>query len=153
LAAGIVLLCVGLPGAMPSCRAPREGPAAGRVFGGEPTDPLPPAKANRRCLECHIDFEEELIVVAHQKAGVTCMRCHGYSQAHMEDEVRATKADAAFRGKAMTVFCQTCHEPARHRRVREHAAELAKPLEKRRTCTACHGEHKLLEMQPEKASS
>ncbi len=111
------------------------------------------AKANMRCFECHIDFEEEALVVQHQKAGVTCMRCHGHSQAHIEDEVRKTKADVTFRGKAMVLFCQTCHEPDACRRVQAHAEELALPPEKQRLCTACHGEHELLEMPPAKPQS
>jgi len=105
-------------------------------------------RANARCMECHIDFEEEEIVAVHGRHGVSCVRCHGPSRAHMADEVRKTKADATFRGPAMAVFCLTCHKPGRHGRVKAHAAERAKPLAKRRSCTACHGEHKLLEIDP-----
>lgn len=145
----VVCLCLAVPAGAGSCRLPDEGASGGKQLKAGKPDA---AKANRRCLECHIDFEEEPIVVRHQTAGVTCMRCHGHSQAHIEDEVRATKADVTFRGKAMTLFCQTCHEPDKHRRGRTHAAELAKPVGKRRSCTACHGEHKLLEIEPAKPS-
>ncbi|MGB2824048.1 MAG: cytochrome c3 family protein, partial [Phycisphaerae bacterium] len=106
------------------------------------------AKANATCMECHIDFDTEEIVVVHGTHGVTCVRCHGPSRAHMEDEVRKTKADVTFRGQAMRLFCLTCHKPEKHRRVRNHAAELARPPHERRACTACHGEHKLLEIEP-----
>ncbi len=133
----IVLVAVVLPAVFISCT------------GGIGLDaPRIAARANAVCMECHIDFETEEIVVVHGIHGVTCVRCHGPSRAHMEDEVRKTKADVTFRGQAMGLFCLTCHEPGRHRRVKEHAGELARPLAKRRACTACHGAHQLLEIAP-----
>lgn len=98
------------------------------------------------CFECHIDFKAEGLTVVHQRRGVTCVRCHGPSVAHMEDEDRRTPADAKFRGKAMEAFCLTCHDPGRHARLGAHAAE-ARRAEGRRTCTQCHGEHKLVEVK------
>ncbi|MFP4056059.1 MAG: cytochrome c3 family protein [Candidatus Brocadiia bacterium] len=105
------------------------------------------AKANYRCYECHIDFKGEELTTVHQRAGVTCVRCHGHSQPHIDDEVRATPADAVFRGKAMRVFCLTCHEPSDHGEVPAHAAEAmeAEPS-KRRSCTECHGDHELIQL-------
>jgi len=147
---GAVCLCLSVPAAVVSCRPSTDASSGSvRPKGGLTSKPSA-AQANRRCLECHVDFEAEPIVVRHQTGGVTCMRCHGHSQPHIADEVRATKADVTFRGQAMVLFCQTCHEPDKHRRAPSHAAELAKPADKRRSCTACHGEHKLLEIQPAK---
>ena len=149
-ALGAVGLCLAISAAGVSCRVPEDSPRGSARLKASPASRRGAAKANRRCLECHVDFEEEPLVVRHQAGGVTCMRCHGHSQPHIEDEIRATKADVAFRGKAMALFCQTCHEPGKHRRTPSHAAELAKPADKRRSCTACHGEHKLLEIEPAK---
>jgi hypothetical protein len=94
------------------------------------------------CYECHIDFRAEELVVAHEKHGVTCVRCHGASQPHMDDEARRTPADATFRGKAGDVFCLTCHGSSR-----QHAAEVAK-MDPPRACTRCHGKHCLVRTPP-----
>jgi hypothetical protein len=72
------------------------------------------AMASNVCYECHIDFRAEELVVVHETHGVTCVRCHGPSRPHMEDEERKTPADATFRAKAMGVFCLTCHKEARN---------------------------------------
>ena len=97
---------------------------------------------NRRCLECHTDFEKEELSKTHRKKGIGCVRCHGASQAHADDETGATKPDATFRTSTIRVFCLTCHSPAEHRKESQHRAEDAKPNPAdRRTCTGCHGEH------------
>ena len=98
--------------------------------------------AETSCYECHIDFKEEALAAVHERHRVTCVRCHGRSLAHMEDEVRKTPADVTFKGKAMEVFCLTCHGRKRHYRVVAHEAEAKK--DKRRTCTQCHGSHRLV---------
>jgi hypothetical protein len=126
--------------ALAACRGPSVGSGVAPAGQGA----LSAAKANERCYECHLDFRGEALTVVHQKHAVSCVRCHGHSQPHIDDEVRTTKPDAIFRGKAMAVFCLTCHEPARHRRQPAHAASAAREPAKRRSCTACHGEHKLL---------
>ncbi len=119
-------------------------PLACRLMGSGAVD----AKvANAVCYECHIDFQGEELVREHERHQVACVRCHGPSQAHMEDEVRKTKPDFIARGKAMTIFCLTCHSPAKHARVGDHADEARKPADQRRTCTQCHGDHKLVEVE------
>ena len=107
-------------------------------------------KANKRCYECHIDFEEEELSTTHQSKGVTCVRCHGHSQPHIDDEVRATPPDAVFRAKTMKVFCLTCHTAEEHIKVKTHALEAARATKTgkpERTCTACHGEHELVDTE------
>jgi len=120
-----------------SCRAPWGGQAG--------------ASAGKKvaCYECHIDFKGEPLAAVHARAGVTCVRCHGTSQPHMNDEVRKTPPDAIFRGAAMQVFCLTCHDPAKHAAVEQHAAERARVAAggKPRSCTTCHGEHKLVHLE------
>ena len=122
-----------------SCRRPSAGGAHATQAPGRAT------KANARCYECHVDFEGEDLASVHEKAGVACVRCHGHSQPHIDDEVRATKADATFRGKAMKVFCLTCHRPAAYRGRPAHAANEALAPDKQRSCTRCHGEHELVD--------
>lgn len=110
-------------------------------------------KANARCYECHVDFKEEELAEEHEKHGVTCVRCHGHSQPHLDDEVRKTPPDAIFRGRAMKAFCLTCHDPVKHATEKEHVAEAArakKAGKPERTCTACHGEHELIDTEAAK---
>jgi len=116
-----------------SCRGP-----AGSATGSS-------AKKEVVCYECHIDFKGEELTTAHERAGVTCIRCHGASQPHMNDEVRKTPPDAIFRDPTMKVFCLTCHV-ADYGAVNSHRAEEAKRKTggKPRACTECHGEHKLV---------
>ena len=137
-ALGLVVVCGAVAAVLASC-VPR--PSAGAVGVARVR------KANKRCTECHLDFIDEALTLTHQEAGVACVRCHGDSQAHREDEVRATKADVTFRGSAMQVCCLTCHDPARHGALAAHATDAARQPSKRRACTQCHGEHKLLPVQ------
>jgi hypothetical protein len=102
---------------------------------------------SKRCLACHMDFEEEKLTREHMEHGVGCLRCHGTSQAHVDDKLKATPPDAVFRDGSMKVFCLACHDPARHAAMKPHATEAAaakKAGKPERVCTACHGEHKLV---------
>ena len=109
------------------------------------------SKANETCFECHIDFKDEGMTFKHQVAGVSCVHCHGTSLPHMEDEVRQTPPEVIFKGQAMRAFCLTCHDRAGHAKVTPfHAAEVAKK-DKRKACTSCHFDHKLVPMpEPKK---
>jgi len=141
-AVSVSMLAAGLLGAalLVSCHLP----------GGTGSRADKAALANKRCYECHIDFQGEELALTHQAAGVTCVRCHGYSKPHLDDEVRKTPPDAIFRGKAMKVFCLTCHDPAKHGAVPQHRAAEARGREtgKEQTCTECHGEHRLIHDEP-----
>lgn len=103
---------------------------------------------NARCYDCHVDFRGEQLTEFHERAGVGCVRCHGPSEPHMEDEVRRTPADAAFRGKAMDVFCLSCHSPAHFAKVAAHIENDTVPPSRRKTCTGCHGDHVVVETTP-----
>ena len=107
------------------------------------------AKANAVCFDCHVDFKGEGLATAHVKGGVSCARCHGASKPHMDDEVRRTPADVTFRGKAMPVFCHTCHDPEKHMALEPHqlAAATAARTGKPKSCTECHGDHKIVEIE------
>ena len=108
-------------------------------------------KINKLCFDCHIDFKDEELSQDHQEQGVSCARCHGMSKPHMDDEVRRTPPDVVFRKGAMTVFCLTCHKPGEYREVPMHKAQESKPPQlKRRTCIECHGDHKLVSLEPQK---
>ena len=142
VAAAVLALCV----CPLSSRADAKGPSPR----GEKLRAAAALKANQRCYECHIDFQEEELSTTHQNKGVACVRCHGHSQPHIDDEVRATPPDAIFRARTMKVFCLTCHEPREHIKVKSHALEAARAAKTgkpERTCTACHGEHELVDTE------
>jgi len=89
----------------------------------------PASELNARCYECHIDFRGEQLTEVHER-------------------VRRTPADATFRGKAMEVFCQSCHPPTRLGRVGAHVENKNVPAPRRKTCTGCHGYHVVVETSP-----
>ncbi len=45
-----------------------------------------PVADNSRCLVCHANYEDEPLSVAHAKANLGCVRCHGVSSPHSTDE-------------------------------------------------------------------
>ena len=121
---------------------------------GPPT--ASPPKANRQadnvaCLDCHMDFADELISAKHLDKGFACTACHGESIAHGEDEGNVTKPDVLFGRTQITPFCRQCHPT--HKSGAEYDAFVKKWRGQRRptgvmllddaTCTDCHGRHAL----------
>jgi hypothetical protein len=135
VAAAVFASCVSISGRRRGEASPAEQQAA--------------AKANAICFDCHIDFKGEELAAVHVKGGISCARCHGASKPHMDDEVRRTPADVTFRGKAMPVFCHTCHDPEKHMAIEPHqlAATTTADTGKPKSCTECHGDHKLVELE------
>jgi len=113
---------------------------------GAMIDPLGP---NAACYVCHTTFVYEELSNVHLPKKVTCVRCHGLSAAHANDEeIGATPPDITFKRDKIDAACSTadCHEkhdvPARK--------IIARFLERRRpdspspaVCTDCHGMHKI----------
>jgi len=107
---------------------------------------------NSECIVCHMDFAEELISKAHEKAGIACTACHGPSLAHGDDEYNITPPDMLFGRAEITGFCRKCHPT--HRKGAAYEAFVAEWLGRRRpngrmilqdsVCTDCHGEHAVL---------
>jgi len=122
-----------------------EGDEDGGVF----IDPMGP---NAACYVCHQTFIFEPMSAVHKAEKVTCIKCHGLSAAHANDEhVGATPPDVRYPREKVDAACAECHE--------DHdvaAAEvLARFLERKLTprpapvCTDCHGRHRI----PEAAAS
>jgi hypothetical protein len=127
---GAPLLLDALPDAKPA-KTPEEGPVADNIA----------------CYCCHRNFEEEPMVRVHAKANVGCVKCHGESVAHRNDEDNTTPPDVIYPAQRIEKACQECHEShdAPAKKViacwqqkcpaKTHAEELV--------CTDCHGEHRL----------
>jgi hypothetical protein len=110
-------------------------------------DPKKPMADNSACFVCHGNFQEESMVAVHAKENVSCVKCHGVSRAHRNDEDNVTAPDKMYVPAKIDNACRLCHE--------EHNASARKviamfqarfPLNtdpKKVVCTDCHGEHRL----------
>ncbi|MHC4176744.1 MAG: cytochrome c3 family protein [Planctomycetota bacterium] len=102
--------------------------------------------ANAACYVCHTLFVKEELSKVHLNEKVTCIKCHGLSAAHANDEnIGATPPDVAFRRDQIDPLCLRCHTthdaPAREvlaRFIQRRLSPKSPP-----TCTDCHGRHKI----------
>ena len=113
------------------------------------TDPLGP---NAGCYICHQNFLREPISSIHLKAKIACVRCHGASIGHANDEdIGATPPDVRFKRTQVNALCRTCHKThdvapeklvvlwRKRCRLKLVATRPAGPV----TCTDCHGRHRI----------
>lgn len=126
--------------------------AAGQVSDNPAADPnadepmIDPLSVNANCYVCHTTFVREEISKWHLAEQVTCVRCHGLSAAHANDEnVGATKPDITYRRDQIDAMCSSeCHTahdvPAREILARfQDRKPAASPV----VCTDCHGHHRI----------
>jgi len=109
----------------------------------EATNPL---GANAACYVCHIPFVREELSRVHLEAKVSCVKCHGLSAPHANDEdVGATPPDVVFRRGGVDAMCRECHEEHDVPADQVVARFLKRRLPRRRPaiCTDCHGTHKI----------
>lgn len=101
-----------------------------------------PVADNSRCYVCHMNYEEEELVVSHARANVGCERCHGESDAHCGDEGNVTPPDIIYPKEKINPSCLMCHPKNKLSGV--HRGVLADIAADRTYCTDCHGEHRLV---------
>jgi hypothetical protein len=118
-----------MPTSGPVIQAPqsgRTGPASKDVFRG--------------CDLCHIDVADEMVGTRHLAKGIGCVRCHGPSRGHVQDENNQVRPDRVFARNDVDKFCGKCHRCKR--------PEAAKPRDRSKaadkTCTECHGSHRVV---------
>lgn len=105
-----------------------------------------PKADNSACYVCHTNYDGEELVEQHRIANVGCVKCHGESTAHRNDENNITPPDVMFPMEAIDPACMKCHEthdaPARKvlARLAERTPGKKKPDEV--VCTDCHGHHR-----------
>ena len=135
LAAGACLPCWGVP-------ADAEGGESAQA-----TNPLGP---NAACYVCHMTFVREELSRTHLKAKVTCIKCHGLSAKHANDEdIGATKPRRIYSRSKIDAMCRKCHKS--HdvppddviARWLERELDQSPPV-----CTDCHGSHRIDRPQP-----
>ncbi len=109
--------------------------------------PAGPVADNTACYCCHANYEKEPLAQEHAKANVGCVKCHGASHKHRNDENNVTPPDTMFPPEKIDPGCRQCHKT--HdvaatlviKRWQERCGTKAKPKEI--VCTDCHGEHRL----------
>ncbi len=106
----------------------------------------PPAD-NTSCFVCHTNYEEEFLVTAHAAKGVGCIKCHGESQDHADDEDHTTAPEVMFPAARINRACRQCHEkhnasPAEVIRLWQARCPKKEDLNQI-VCTDCHGQHRL----------
>jgi hypothetical protein len=109
---------------------------------GRAMDPMGP---NAACYVCHPTFVKEELSRTHLRKKVTCIKCHGLSAKHANDEdIGATRPDRTYNRGEVRAMCRRCHKT--HNVPAE--AVVARWLERERTesppiCTDCHGRHRV----------
>jgi hypothetical protein len=113
----------------------------------EPVDPDKPRADNNSCFVCHGNFQDELMVTAHAKENIGCVKCHGSSFAHRNDEDNITPPDKMFTSERINKACSECHEDHTapvHKVITMFQARFPQDADpKKVVCTDCHGEHRL----------
>jgi len=136
------------PGGLPPLKVDRGAP----LLLDEPAPskrpkPKGPVADNQSCFVCHTNYQDETMAAVHADNNVGCMKCHGESIAHRNDENNTTPPDAMFPAAKIELNCITCHEthdaPAKKVLAlwKERSAKCLVPGEI--LCTDCHGEHRL----------
>ena len=136
-------------GKSPATKTDEEGPAGSEAK-------IDPLSVNASCYVCHIPFVREEISRVHFAEEITCIKCHGLSADHANDEdIGATKPDIIYARAEIDAACRKCHE--------EHDVEardvIARWLRRRPpsppVCTDCHGTHRIADAaeEPKPASA
>ncbi len=105
------------------------------------------AAENTACLVCHANYRAESLVNSHAAADIGCVRCHGESLAHKNDENNTTPPQTMYSADRIDPFCRGCHAahdvPARKVVARWAERNPDKTDPERIVCTDCHGEHRM----------
>ncbi len=100
-----------------------------------------PVADNGPCLVCHLNFGFEELAQTHADANVGCIRCHGISMAHSEDEENTTPPDQMFAKAKVNSSCLECHEKPSLGDT--HKPVLSGEATESQYCSECHGKHRL----------
>ena len=103
---------------------------------------------NFSCYVCHGNYKEEPLVVAHgSKEDIGCVKCHGESFDHRNDEDNIIPPEVMYPSEKINKCCQECHKehdvPA-HEVIacwQKRCPEKTDPT--KLVCTDCHFQHRL----------
>jgi len=138
------------PKALPPLKVDRSAPL---LLLDEPTEKKTAPKGkgpkadNHACHVCHTNYQDESLAVTHADNNVGCVKCHGESIAHRNDENNITPPDIMYPIDKIDSECATCHEthdaPARKVLARFTECCPDKKAADQVICTDCHGTHRL----------
>ncbi len=144
-AAGILVATLLVRGSSAVADGPGEPKDAAADKPAKADDTIDPLSVNATCYVCHMTFVREEISRVHFKEEVTCIKCHGLSAAHANDEdIGATKPDTVYKRGQVDAMCGQCHE---HHDI--PATEVITRFVERKitespvVCTDCHGKHRI----------
>ncbi len=121
-----------------SCNPSPVATAVGDANVSTQFDETNPLGANAACYVCHMTFVKEELSKTHLRAEITCVRCHGPSAGHANDEdIGATPPDISFKRGQVNAMCLNCHE-SHDIDPEEVVADKDTPV-----CSDCHGTHKI----------
>ena len=121
----------------------RAEPSEGEEDSGGFIDPLGP---NAACYVCHLTFVREEISKVHLAEEVGCIKCHGVSAAHANDEdIGATPPDTTYKRDEVDPACAECHKThnAPASEVVARFLDRKLPTDPPPICTDCHGSHRI----------
>jgi Cytochrome c554 and c-prime len=102
---------------------------------------------NSACLVCHANYTKEFLAGHHSLQNIGCVKCHGDSFAHRNDENNTTPPDKMFPRERIDPMCGRCHhshDVAPSKVVeRWYKRSEGKPMPEVIVCTDCHGRHRL----------
>jgi len=108
-----------------------------------------PLTQNLGCYVCHMTYVSEPLATVHAKNGVGCVKCHGTSADHANDEdIGATKPEIYFADRdKIDPSCRKCHEthnaPPEKIVARFIEREISATELDDLNCTGCHGMHRI----------
>jgi len=107
----------------------------------------PGAADNAPCLVCHVNYKAEPLARQHAGQKIGCVKCHGDSFAHRNDENNTTPPEIMYPLEKIDKACKKCHPthdvPPVKVIARWLARRSAKTDLKQIVCTDCHGQHRL----------
>jgi len=102
---------------------------------------------NSACYVCHGNYDGEPLVVSHGMEKIGCVKCHGESLAHRDDEDHVTPPDKMYAPEEIAKNCEECHKehpaPAIDVIKRWQERCSAKTDPKTLVCTDCHFQHRM----------
>jgi hypothetical protein len=101
-----------------------------------------PKADNSACYVCHTNYDGEELVHQHAIANVGCVKCHGESIAHRNDENNITPPDVMYPAAAIDSACVKHDAPARKVLARFAQRCPGKQNLSEVICTDCHGDHR-----------
>lgn len=108
---------------------------------------------NTACYVCHPGLKQELITTTHLAKGYGCVKCHGASTEHLQDEMQMTTPDVLYGRRQVDAMCTECHQFPHEdveQEVKDFLAEWrgrsrpnGRTIYENSICTDCHGTHNI----------